>query len=67
MRQQRTNRLASAVEALEDDADPDTDASLSLAGHFKKALLSPEDEQLLEKLLAQVMMVLSHNSAGLDV
>ena len=62
LRQQRINRLASAVEALEEDAGLDTE---SLAGHFRKALLSPQDEQLVEKLLAQVVFLALYN-AGLD-
>ena len=65
LRQQRINRLASAVETLEEDVGLDTDASWSLAGHFRKALLSPQDEQLVENLLAQVVFIALYK-AGLD-
>lgn len=55
LRQQRVNRLASAVEALDHDPVQDSDASPILAGHFRRALLTPADEQLLKALLAQVL------------
>ena len=54
MRQERINKLANAVEAQDMDESMQDHVGLSLAGNFRRRLLTAEDEKLLDQLLAQV-------------